>query len=331
MKKRHLLSLLLVNAAIGAVWFFSYRGIVSSDELPPLPVVELRYSTQDPTNRDVTVDLISADPIHMVNNDRSFRYVFTENGTFTFVYRDAHDREMEATAAVDNIDKTAPTATLENVPSSGTHETTASILVRGADVVAYRYRLNGGEYSEERSPELAVDLADLTPGTHTVEVIGRDAVGNWQSGDTPTAFSWEIRELTREEKFAMRPRASAVGESHKAIEVSIAEQHMWVYEGDQLYFHTPITTGATTKGWATEPGSFRITQMHENKWFEGGYFSDYWMRFNRGMGIHDASWRRDFGSQNYKWTGSHGCVNTPVDLMPKLYEWSEIGTRVLVF
>jgi lipoprotein-anchoring transpeptidase ErfK/SrfK len=55
------------------------------------------------------------------------------------------------------------------------------------------------------------------------------------------------------------------------------------------------------------------------------------MRFNRGMGIHDASWRRDFGSQNYKWTGSHGCVNTPVDLMPKLYEWSEIGTRVLVF
>ena len=46
----------------------------------------------------------------------------------------------------------------------------------------------------------------------------------------------------------------------------------------------------------------------------------YWMAYDgNNFGIHDASWRSNFGSMSYKTTGSHGCVNVPTKAMKKLY------------
>jgi lipoprotein-anchoring transpeptidase ErfK/SrfK len=62
---------------------------------------------------------------------------------------------------------------------------------------------------------------------------------------------------------------------------------------------------------------------------------DYWIQFYPKYGIHDACnskscWRKEFGGQDYKARGSHGCVNTPYDAVKWLYDWALIDTAVRV-
>ena len=58
---------------------------------------------------------------------------------------------------------------------------------------------------------------------------------------------------------------------------------------------------------------------------------DYWLPFNDGCGIHDASWRSQYGGTIYKTNGSHGCVNTPHDAAGKIFEVMKIGYPVVVY
>ena len=44
-----------------------------------------------------------------------------------------------------------------------------------------------------------------------------------------------------------------------------------------------------------------------------------------GAAIHGAYWHNDFGAQH-----SHGCVNLPPDKAEQLYDWTPLGTPVLV-
>ena len=44
------------------------------------------------------------------------------------------------------------------------------------------------------------------------------------------------------------------------------------------------------------------------------------MPFDGGIGLHDASWRSEFGSDIYLYNGSHGCVNLPYDAAKIIYE-----------
>ena len=57
---------------------------------------------------------------------------------------------------------------------------------------------------------------------------------------------------------------------------------------------------------------------------------DYWMPFNGGEGLHDASWRSNFGGDIYHNSGSHGCVNLPVDVADDVYDMLSVGDRVFV-
>lgn len=54
------------------------------------------------------------------------------------------------------------------------------------------------------------------------------------------------------------------------------------------------------------------------------------MPYNGGEGLHDASWRYSFGTENYKTSGSHGCINLPPQVADEIYNNSEVGTKVLV-
>lgn len=57
---------------------------------------------------------------------------------------------------------------------------------------------------------------------------------------------------------------------------------------------------------------------------------DYWMPFCGGCGLHDASWRSEFGGTIYQWGGSYGCVNLPHWLAEKIYGYVDSGTVVNV-
>ena len=54
------------------------------------------------------------------------------------------------------------------------------------------------------------------------------------------------------------------------------------------------------------------------------------MPFYKAYGMHDAYWRSEFGGKIYKSSGSHGCVNLPKEIAPKVYKKIKVGTPVLI-
>ncbi|MDP2647071.1 MAG: DUF1566 domain-containing protein [Desulfobacterales bacterium] len=106
--------------------------------------------------------------------------------------KDAADNESDVITVSAVLDTTPPLATISGTPESPTSKTDAVLTIGGADVTAYKYKLNSGSYSSERTLTTLVSMSSLADDTYTVEVIGRDALGNWQSTSSPTVASWTV-------------------------------------------------------------------------------------------------------------------------------------------
>lgn len=101
-------------------------------------------------------------------------------------------------------------ASISGAPSSPTTNTSATLAVAGPGIWSYKWRLNGGPWSAEVSlvpqaiwngqpltatmlsntPPIA--LANLTDGSYTVEVIGRNSAGFWQDTNTAASVTWTV-------------------------------------------------------------------------------------------------------------------------------------------
>jgi lipoprotein-anchoring transpeptidase ErfK/SrfK len=124
----------------------------------------------------------------------------------------------------------------------------------------------------------------------------------------------------------------------KVIVISLARQQLTAYQDGAVFLTTPVTTGRPEL--PTVTGSFSIQSKHSpytmiSPWPKN---SPYWyptsvvgyaMFFFEGYAIHDAPWRSAYGPGTEA-HGSHGCVNTPLKAMEKLYAWAGIGTTVIV-
>ena len=89
-----------------------------------------------------------------------------------------------------------------------------------------------------------------------------------------------------------------------------------------------------SKNWSTPTGVYAVDAMMSPYTLTGeDYESDvtYWLPFNGNVGIHDASWRSEFGGKLYLTEGSHGCVNTPYDQVEIIYQNIGIGAPVVVY
>ncbi len=118
------------------------------------------------------------------------------------------------------------------------------------------------------------------------------------------------------------------------IEIDMTDQKMYLYLDGECLVETDIVTGCTAKGMATPEGIYSVYSMQRNRTLRGpGYASKvkYWMPVNGNIGIHDANWRKSFGGEIYKKSGSHGCINTPYEAMKQIYESVEIGIPVIMF
>lgn len=115
------------------------------------------------------------------------------------------------------------------------------------------------------------------------------------------------------------------------IEVDISSQTLNLYRDGEIVLTSPVVTGGNNH--VTDLCYKSIFQKLRKTYLTGPTwrsYVDYWMAFNGGMGLHDASWRSEFGGNIYKRNGSHGCVNLPKHIAKELYENVEIGTMVLV-
>ena len=115
------------------------------------------------------------------------------------------------------------------------------------------------------------------------------------------------------------------------IDVDINSQVLTYYENGEIKLVSPCVTGKP--GNSTPKGTFSINYTKRGKYLNGPTWHvwvDRWMRFSGNCGIHDASWRKEFGGQIYKTNGSHGCVNLPHDNAVALYDMVGVGTLVIV-
>lgn len=122
------------------------------------------------------------------------------------------------------------------------------------------------------------------------------------------------------------------------IEVDLQNQHMWYYKDGKVALETDIVSGKPTS--PTPPGVDYVWSKEKNKTLKGknddgtDYASpvNFWMPIDwTGVGLHDSDWQPAYGGELWKTRGSHGCVNTPPDVMAKLFDMVEVGTPVLVF
>ncbi len=70
-------------------------------------------------------------------------------------------------------------AEFSGTPANPTNVTSIDIDVGGTDVVAYKYSLDGGPYSDEIDVGDNITAAGLAEGVHSLEAVGKDSLGNW--------------------------------------------------------------------------------------------------------------------------------------------------------
>ena len=127
------------------------------------------------------------------------------------------------------------------------------------------------------------------------------------------------------------------------VEVDMSMQHVYMYENHELVFDAPCVSGTFYHaGYRTPIGIHKLNGKMEDATLYGPKKKDgtyeyiaeveYWMPFTGSCGFHDAQWRTDdqFGSGQYLYDGSHGCINLQLDKARELYEKIYVGIPVVV-
>lgn len=145
---------------------------------------------------------------------------------------------------------------------------------------------------------------------------------------------------TREPAY-LRTAASRSGNDYgnTYVEVDLKNQHLYLYENGTLVIDSPLVSGNVSKGWTTPDGIYGLTYKERDRVLRGAKKEDgtyeyespvsYWMPFNGGIGLHDATWRGKFGGEIYKTNGSHGCINLPPKVAATVYEHVYKGIPVI--
>jgi len=171
-------------------------------------------TTRPLANVTLTVTLANADHWHyklddgaevMVMSGLSATFTAPEGPHQVTVYAikvvdGTHVHEDEQSGGFVVPDITAPTATISGVPTSAIYPDANIILnIGGVDVTHYKFKTSWPDpiHGTDWSTEQLINVPrywDLpwSLGTYIVEVIGRDAAGNWQATGLATTATWEV-------------------------------------------------------------------------------------------------------------------------------------------
>lgn len=131
-----------------------------------------------------------------------------------------------------------------------------------------------------------------------------------------------------------RPGSGAMGRGGaKRIEVDVSDQRMYVWEGDELIYNWPASTGMA--GYGTRRGTFAVQSKIPNAWSSAwqlwmpNWLGIYWAGGSEN-GIHALPiingtriWGGVLGTPI-----SYGCVVIGTDESRLLFNWAEMGTTV---
>ncbi len=202
--------------------------------------------------------------------------------------------------------------------------------------------------ADAASPQPQLDLLQLlTPraASYQSQIARLTALVHRQT----TPLTAAVKELELQRVVASATADAARTLPAKMIVVSTAGEWAHLYEGTRLVLDTPVTTGGPEL--PTDHGVFHIYFKASPFVFHSPWPPDspfyyfptpiqFWMPFDGAEGLHDASWRSDFGpGSNLAPTdlgtgrtiqGTHGCVNLPFDAAQFIWDWAPVGTTVVV-
>ena len=118
------------------------------------------------------------------------------------------------------------------------------------------------------------------------------------------------------------------------VEINLTAQHLFVYKDGELVVESDFVSGDVSKGHTTPTGAYGITYTTTDATLRGADYATpvkYWMPFAGDVGMHDATWRKNFGGSIYKTNGSHGCINLPLSVAQTIYQTVDKGYAVLVY
>ena len=175
-----------------------------------------------------------------------------------------------------------------------------------------------GRYVEETGNRYgwAIDVEAETKGL-------REALASGKSQERTPEFS---------QTGAAYNKYGDIGYSY--VEVDLSNQHVYLIIDGKLVEDSPCVTGCVKKGHGTPDGLYSITYKESPSVLRGEDYEtkvNFWMPFNRGIGLHDATWRDKFGGDIYYSGGSHGCVNLPYQKAAVIYENIYAGMPVICY
>ena len=126
------------------------------------------------------------------------------------------------------------------------------------------------------------------------------------------------------------------------LEINITKQHLWFVKDGSVVLESDFVSGKESDSTRLTPsGTYYIYNKERNRVLRGtkqpnGKYEyespvSYWMPFNKGIGLHDASWRSTFGGNIYINSGSHGCINLPTGFAGSLYSQIYVNLPVVVY
>lgn len=147
----------------------------------------------------------------------------------------------------------------------------------------------------------------------------------------------EGQTITKEPVYSQKAFALSYGNNdvgNTYVELDMTTQHLWFYKNGSLIVEGNVVTGNVSAGHATPKGVYGLKYKQKYTVLSGPDYAvpvTFWMPFNGGIGLHDASWRSVFGGSIYKTNGSHGCVNMPYNAAKTIFDNIDENTPVICY
>lgn len=121
--------------------------------------------------------------------------------------------------------------------------------------------------------------------------------------------------------------ASLKQSQQRWLEIDLSEQKLTAWQGGKANYSTIVSTGKPTT--PTHTGIFSIQRKLPQDRMQGEDYNlprvPHVMYYHEGYAIHGAYWHHQFGTPV-----SHGCINLPLPAAEKIYEWTAMGTPIVI-
>ena len=178
----------------------------------------------------------------------------------------------------------------------------------------------------------------MTTSGKTIKVSGGDygwSISSTKETQNVIAAIKEGQSISKEPAYiqtAVSHTNNDIGNTY--VEIDMSKQHLWFYKNGSLVVQGDVVTGNVSSNHATPVGVYKVKYKEKDTSLKGQDYNapvSFWMPFNGGIGIHDASWRSVFGGVIYKTGGSHGCINAPYNLAQGVFNNISAGNPVVCY